>query len=72
MSGPMSGPVSSGQPGGPISSGAPPASSGLTLELALSDAETKMLRDLCKAMGYDAVQMVKHALLEAHQARFGS
>jgi len=73
--GPMSqgpssrGPVSSAR-SGPGSSGQPPAS-GLILELQLSDGETAMLKKLCKAMGYDAVDMVKHALREAYQARFG-
>ena len=74
-SGPMSaspgslGPVSSGRMA-PGSSGQPPGS-GLILELQLSDTETAMLRKLCNAMGYDAVDMVKHALQEAHRARFG-
>ncbi|MEQ9319604.1 MAG: hypothetical protein RIF41_10625, partial [Polyangiaceae bacterium] len=74
-SGPMSaspgsmGPASSGR-FGPGSSGQPPAS-GLVLELQLSAGETTQLRKLCKAMGYDAVDMVKHALREAHRARFG-
>lgn len=63
------GPVSSGR-SVPGSSGQPPGS-GLILELQLTQGETAMLRKLCKAMGYDAVDMVKHALAEAHRARFG-
>jgi hypothetical protein len=46
-------------------------SDGLLLELALSDAETKMLRELCGALGYDTVEMVRHTIREAHHARFG-
>jgi hypothetical protein len=45
--------------------------SALVVELPLTDRETNMLRELCHAMGYDAVEMLRHALREAHQARFG-
>jgi hypothetical protein len=55
---------------GPVSSGAPPGS-GLMMQVALSEEETAMLRDLCKAMGYDADDMLKYLLIEAHNARFG-
>jgi hypothetical protein len=45
--------------------------SGLVVEIPLTDKETQKLRELCQAMGYDAVEMLRHALLEAHRARFG-
>ena len=49
----------------------PGAASQLVVELALDGREAQMLRELCTAMGYDAVEMIRHALREAHAARFG-
>ena len=57
---------------GSSATGSDPAPASLrTLELQLSEKEAKMLRELCQALGYDAVEMIRHALREAHQARFG-
>lgn len=42
----------------------------LVVEVAFSADEAKMLRDLCEAMGYDTVAMIRHVLRESHQVRF--
>ena len=42
-----------------------------SLFLEFNVSSSPMLRELCRAMGYDAVEMLRHALREAHQARFG-
>jgi len=44
----------------------------LVVELAFSTDEARMLRDLCQAMGYDTVEMIRHVLRESHQVRFGA
>ena len=72
MPGWMPSPSSAGSMAGsaPMSSDTPPGS-GLYLELMLSIRETAMLKQLCHAMGYDAVDMLRYALRESHAARFG-
>ncbi len=42
----------------------------LVVEVAFSADEAKMLRDLCEAMGYDTVAVIRHVLRESHQVRF--
>ncbi len=56
----------------PVSSGKPPASGGLVVELSLNDKQTDMLRELCRALGYDAQDTLRLALDEAYRARFDS
>jgi len=58
---------------GPMSVGprsAPTPKKPLVVEVAFSAEEANMLRDLCQAMGYDTVAMIRHVLRESHQVRF--
>jgi hypothetical protein len=64
----MAGPMSS--PGVP-SSRPDEISQPVVVELHLDHGELQMLRDLSEALGYDAVEALRHALREAHRHRFG-
>jgi hypothetical protein len=65
-------PISSSNP--PVSSSpAPsaPVSNGEPVVVELSDVDRRKLHDLCNALGGDPVEVLLHALREAHQSRFG-
>lgn len=62
----------------PSSSGAPPPSiqsepgsrSPIVVEVPLDEGDERKLQELCKALGYDEVEALRHALHEAYAARF--